>query len=383
MKLMMVPISLIAALLMLQFPGTLSQQPLNVQSSLEDKAAVAEGSPIDVEGMQPVRRRALSALDNELQAMRTNVESMELAILAGSGQLTRPFVDQDDQLRELRSLVEQAFDARHRLQQAEARRLRLKLEEIERNIEVRAINRDAIIERRMRDILDDGRQVVAGSRASEPESTRSIETLAGHRSSSADAQSRLGDLTIVKDPLGSALQQSGSIREIRESLQALREHWAAVTARIEAVTKRIELLSRPIDELIADGILPPGADETHRIEDLERVKNLLDQQQAAADMALRTWKASWEEYQSRLRMLRIEVEKARVKTSAAEQEYQRASQLVAAGNISMEVGREKEAALKLRTLEQEQIEELLGMYASVEVNDSELNPASIQKEVEN
>ncbi len=80
-------------------------------------------------------------------------------------------------------------------------------------------------------------------------------------------------------------------------------------------------------------------------------------------------------------MLRIEVEKARVKTSAAGEEYQRATQLVAAGNISMEVGREKEAALKLRTLEQEQIEELLNMYASIDVNDAELNPASIQSVV--
>lgn len=88
----------------------------------------------------------------QVAQLRGELATLELAVQAGSGQLSNPNVDQDQQTRELRKLVERSFDLRQQLQELEVQRLRLKLQQVESNLAVRAKSRDAMVERRIQEL---------------------------------------------------------------------------------------------------------------------------------------------------------------------------------------------------------------------------------------
>ncbi|MFN9718566.1 MAG: hypothetical protein ACK58L_07725 [Planctomycetota bacterium] len=88
-------------------------------------------------------------LDARLKKIKVDLKDLELRIQAEEGQIRNPNVNQGNQTREVRSLIEQAFDLRQQMQELESQRLRLKLQELEKKLAVRAKSREAMVERRM------------------------------------------------------------------------------------------------------------------------------------------------------------------------------------------------------------------------------------------
>ncbi len=119
------------------------------------KPVAGEATPV------PEPKRSSAEIDTQISKLREDLARLESTVQAGSGQLSNPTGDQDQQSRELRKLVEQSFDLRQQLQELEAQRLRLKLQQVENNLAVRAKSRDAMVERRMEELRrpDSGNKV--------------------------------------------------------------------------------------------------------------------------------------------------------------------------------------------------------------------------------
>ena len=84
--------------------------------------------------------------------LRVVLQQLELAVRESSGTKDSSTEKNDDQQRELRKLVEKAFDLRQQMQRLEAQRMKLKLQLIETNLDAREKTREAIIERRVSDL---------------------------------------------------------------------------------------------------------------------------------------------------------------------------------------------------------------------------------------
>ena len=99
---------------------------------------------------RPVDRPA--SLESQLATLRRQLGDVESAVISNARATKSSERDDTPESRELRTLVEQAFDVRQQLQELEARRMRLKLQQIEANLAQRAKARDALIVRRLKDL---------------------------------------------------------------------------------------------------------------------------------------------------------------------------------------------------------------------------------------
>ncbi len=120
------------------------------------KPVAKEATPV------PEPKRSSAEIDTQITKLREDLAKLESTVQGGAGQLSNPNVDQDQQSRELRKLVEQSFDLRQQLQELEAQRLRLKLQQVENNLAVRAKSKDAMVTRRMEELRrpDSGNKVL-------------------------------------------------------------------------------------------------------------------------------------------------------------------------------------------------------------------------------
>ena len=96
----------------------------------------------------------VSALESQVAKLREELDNLELAVRAIAGTSSSPGQKEEDQQRELRRLVEKSFDLRQQMQRLDAERMKLKLQLIETNLDARETAREAIVERRFRDLLD-------------------------------------------------------------------------------------------------------------------------------------------------------------------------------------------------------------------------------------
>ena len=94
-----------------------------------------------------------SVPDDEVARLRRELQQLETSAHAGSAILGHSNVNRDEQTRAIREQVQQAFDLRQRLQRLEAQLLRTKLQRIDENLAAREKNREAIIDRRVQEIV--------------------------------------------------------------------------------------------------------------------------------------------------------------------------------------------------------------------------------------
>lgn len=96
---------------------------------------------------------SVQALEQRIEGMRTELSTLEQNVRSAS-QSPSEFKSETDQRHELRKQVEQSFDLRQQLQELEAQRLREKLQQVENNLVVRAKSREAIVDRRLRELFN-------------------------------------------------------------------------------------------------------------------------------------------------------------------------------------------------------------------------------------
>lgn len=113
--------------------------------------SVREGSgpTLNLIGRQP---EITASLESQVETLRRELTGLENAV--ESSVRSTKAADGDDALQpsNLRTLVERSFDLRQQLQELEARRMRLKLEQIENNLAIRAQSRETLIERRLEEL---------------------------------------------------------------------------------------------------------------------------------------------------------------------------------------------------------------------------------------
>jgi hypothetical protein len=95
---------------------------------------------------------SVQALEQRIEGLRTELSTLEQNVRSAS-QSPSKFKSETNQRHELRKHVEQSFDLRQQLQELEAQRLRVKLQQVENNLVVRAKARDAIVDRRLRELF--------------------------------------------------------------------------------------------------------------------------------------------------------------------------------------------------------------------------------------
>lgn len=111
----------------------------------------SDSSPLFAESPSTTARSNVA--DDELDSLRLKLQQLETSAHAGSAILGRSNTNRDEQTRAIREQVQQAFDLRQRLQRLEAQLLRTKLHRIDENLAAREKNREAIIDRRVQEIV--------------------------------------------------------------------------------------------------------------------------------------------------------------------------------------------------------------------------------------
>jgi hypothetical protein len=97
---------------------------------------------------------SIGQIESDISTLREEFNKVELAVGDGIKKIDSAKDGKEDRQRELRKLVEQSFDLRQELQRLEAQRMKLKLQLIEANLDAREKAREAIIERRVQQLVD-------------------------------------------------------------------------------------------------------------------------------------------------------------------------------------------------------------------------------------
>ena len=93
------------------------------------------------------------ALEQRIEDLRTELSTLEQNVRSAS-QSPSNLKSETDQRHELRKQVEQSFDLRQQLQELEAQRMKVKLQQVEKNLVLRARSREAIVDRRLRELFN-------------------------------------------------------------------------------------------------------------------------------------------------------------------------------------------------------------------------------------
>ncbi|MBX3442233.1 MAG: hypothetical protein KF774_07480 [Planctomyces sp.] len=122
-----------------QSGGTIIRQPF-----AEPLREISSGAPL-ADGRNDV--------DAQTANLRRELASLEDAVALDASAARNAGGDNSSQLQTLRILVEKSFDVRQQLQELEVERLKLKLRQVEVNLAIRAKSREALVERRLDELL--------------------------------------------------------------------------------------------------------------------------------------------------------------------------------------------------------------------------------------
>jgi thiol-disulfide isomerase/thioredoxin len=114
-------------------------------------------------------------------------------------------------------------------------------------------------------------------------------------------------------------------------------------------------------------------------EEIEReIKEVEDEDalttDAAMDKYMRDWNQPWSEYQTHVRLLRLDVEAARESLAQVIRKRDRVEQLVKKRAASQFEAEEAESQFKLAEIQLRRAEALLKLYTDIETNEPKLNP---------
>jgi multidrug resistance efflux pump len=98
--------------------------------------------------------------------------------------------------------------------------------------------------------------------------------------------------------------------------------------------------------------------------------------QSKTDILQRDWRNAWSTYQSRLRLLRLDVDEAKLALESLTAKCNQWRQLADRGAVTVSEVQEAESNLAVAKINLARAEEMLQLYADIETTEPELNPAS-------
>ncbi len=327
-------------------------------------AAPSNGDPNSILNRSPspdeLQRQGMRI--NSLKRDAVHREGM-LKSFARGRDLSKPEV-----MTELREATAVAFDKRQEWYEAEAKRLEMRLQQIQSEIAQRKSTREDIIERQL----------------------HQLRKLQRATTSSSDPFASDGDIppTPANDPASTTnastsptVPASTVSASPTESARALRQAKTLVdklTADRDRAVTFIAKYSQPLDVLKKEGVVPPEHTQDFVDEQRRQAENSLTSTKEQLQVAQKDWQLLWEEYQSQVRILASELETLKLQRERAKEELVDLHQAFGQGLIPNSEFQRAEAFAKI--IEQGLVrgEERLKLFSLVKEQQPELEPPSAQ-----
>ncbi|MBL8819653.1 MAG: hypothetical protein JNL58_26745 [Planctomyces sp.] len=322
--------------------------------------------------------RTFAEVESDLKQMRKENADLDLLISAASGQLKNPNVNREDQIRELRKLVDHSFELRLQIQESESQRLRLKLKQIEQNLVTRAKMRETIVERRMKELMQSaettrGPQTELSSRVSETRQNPDLpQTNATILPSSADPNNP-NSITITENP---QLNPVEAVIRISDRLRQLRQAATRIRKDRQPHENLISQYSRPLEELKAEGIVAAETTEEDLRTQIERSRPEFERLSNELDPVVKAWQHTWLAYQAQIRLLRLDLAKAESELDSCTSNHARMSTLHERGAVAQGELSDSNAALANAKFNLDKAREILNFCSLIADSEPELNPGA-------
>jgi multidrug resistance efflux pump len=134
----------------------------------------------------------------------------------------------------------------------------------------------------------------------------------------------------------------------------------------------IEKWLKPLEQLKSEGIIDSETSEEQRLEMLDTTQPQLDDPTLAR--LEHDWNHEWSGYQSKLRLLKLDVEEARLTIDSATTDLERMRQLAARQAASAHEVQKAAATVSAAKINLKRAEELLKLYFDIEMQEPERNP---------
>ena len=325
---------------------------------------------------------AAAHLESRIASLREELRSLDGDVNPGAND-----ADQDPKTREarkqaLRKLVEKSFDLRQELQHLEAQRMQLKLQLIEANLDARDKNREDIIQRRVDELLD--------SSVKDPDHDTGETTIRTANPGTPATRTPIGPTGPPHLPLGGpaglashtvpnsdARIQWPQPVEIVEELRNQKNFVVKYLNELKDSETYLRTWSKPLAELKSEETATSGMSDADRLVFLEYRKGRIPVYQKLVDRHQRDWNRAWSAYQSKLRLLRLDLEEAKLAHESLAGELNRMRQHPDQGAFSISEVQRTESRLAIARINVQRAEEMLQLYADIETTEPELNPASL------
>ena len=355
------------------------------EARAEFSRALERAEGIVAAGKSPSPVPDVAAAEKKITDLRGELQQLELAVRAGSGVSEFPNKDKDNQQRELRSRVEKAFDLRQQLQRLEAQRMRLKLQLIETNLDARDKNREDIIQHRVDEMLDSSAE--NPERDTEETTTQTANLgmpvtgtpigLPGPPHLPLDGPAGLASQTVRNSDAGIQWPQPAEI------VKDLRSKESAVEGNLQLRKmhqEHVEQWSKPLEQLKSEGIADPKMTEAYKQAMVDNANEAVRSWQSALDTRQRDWSRAWSAYQSKLRLLRLDVDEAKLTLEPLQKNHDRMKRLAESGVVSTSEVTQAASDLAIAQINVQRAEELLKLYADIETQEPQLNPDALKSE---
>ena len=313
---------------------------------------------------------SVQALEQRIEGLRTELSTLEQNVRSAS-QSPSKFKSETNQRHELRKHVEQSFDLRQQLQELEAQRLRLKQQQVENNLAVRAKSREVIVDRRLRELINTPpSQKVSNNRADFDDAQESDGQEARPQASPTPEVTSAPQPKLGSDPRIQWPQPT----EVAKELRNIQGSTTRYIRQSERPKKDVVTWSQPLEKLISEGDLEPGSTEEKRQTKLNAAQDALSQINSLISEKKRDWDYGWSAYQTQLQLLRLDVEEATNELNLLTAKQDRLQQLAekeVATDDEVQTSVSAVAAGKIRLQRAEQV---LKLYADIEAKEPELNP---------
>ncbi len=346
------------------------------------EATVEEHTPV-----QPSVGTALPDIDRRIAELRKEQQSLEANVNKGSDVANSNDGVRDSREQALRGVVERAFDLRQQLQRLEAQRMQLKLQLIEANLDARDKNREDIIEHRVNELLKSNGKLTGRGAGDKMTSTLNPEMPATGTPIGLPGPPHLpyGDPAGLKSHQVRNSDPRIQWQEPAEIVKDLRGKMQVVTSNLEnkkQFQQSVEQYSRPLEQLQSEGIVSQKTTEAQREGLVVTSSWNLRSTQSKLDTLQRDWNHAWSAYQSKLRLLQLDLEEAKLDLESLTVEQNRMRQLNERqqGAFSISEVQKTESRLAVARINVQRAEEMLKLYADIETQEPQLNPDSLKSE---
>ena len=140
--------------------------------------------------------------------------------------------------------------------------------------------------------------------------------------------------------------------------------------------EEVEQWSRPLEQLQSEGIADEKMTEATRQKLVDMKSTIFRSTQSKTDILQRDWKRAWSAYQSKLRLLELDVDESRLALESLTTRCHQFRQLADRGAVSASEVQEAESSLAVAEIDFQRAKEMLRLYAEIETTEPELNPES-------